>query len=249
MKIENVKSIKTNLTALLTTQAFKIYFYIQKRMFSPISQNKYKSLIEQNKILERDRWGVKVLETDDNRIIKTFRLKRLFSSAYFIPYALRFKWNASRLINKGIASVVVNKIVYCREEQRHVLTYTKAEGQPIKALLEKTTDNNELLKKLIVFIVKLHNKGIYFRSLHFGNIIVSPKGEFILIDISDIKFFPFKLTVQQRIRNWKHVTKYSFESSIIESYGWDMFFKEYASNSQLTSKETEVLMQGLRPKD
>lgn len=210
-------------------------------MYSQMSEMEYSQLLHQNKILERDRWGVKVLETPDNRIIKIFRLKRLLSTAYFIPYALRFKWNANRLKKKGFETVTVDKIVYCREKQRHVVSYQKIPGQPIKYFLEKNKDDKVLINKLIAYIALLHDKGIYFRSLHFGNIIVKPNGEFALIDISDLKFFPFNLTTNLRIRNWKHMLKYDFERSIVETYGWDVFFSEYADLCSLKANQVNRL--------
>lgn len=206
-----------------------------------MSSKEYRELADQNKILERDSWGIKVLETADNKIIKIFRLKRLISSAFFFPYALRFKWNSILLKRKGIETVVVTKIVYCREEQRHVLYYKKLAGVSIKSILEKNKHNKVLLNKLNAYIAMLHEKGIYFRSLHFGNIIVKPDGEFALIDISDMKFFPYKLLINQRIRNWKQVLKYEFEKTIIDRYGWDIFFDEYAGFSMLMTQHTKKL--------
>lgn len=221
--------------------ALKVYFFIQRMMFSQMSKREYSDLIDQNEILEKDPWGVKVLETSDNTIIKIFRLKRLFSSAYFAPYALRFKWNSNHLKKRGIETVVVDKIVYCREEQRHVLSYKKISGQPIKSILEKNRNNKVLLKNLIVFVAHLHDKGIYFRSLHFGNIIVKPDGEFALIDISNIKFFPFKLSINQRIRNLKHLIKHEFEKTTIDYYDWDIFFNDYAFSAMLIARDKRKL--------
>ena len=201
----------------------------------------YSELINQSRLIEKDLWGVKVLETPDNRIIKIFRLKRLLSTAYFFPYALRFKWNAKGLKKKGFETVTVDKIVYCREKQRHVLSYQKIPGQPVKYFLEKNKDDKVLIKKLIAYISLLHDKGVYFRSLHFGNIIVKPNGDFALIDISDMKFFPLKLSTNLRIRNWKHLLKYDFEKSIIETYGWDVFFDEYADFCSLKTNQVSLL--------
>ena len=225
--------------------ALKFYFFVQRLMYSQISKREYRNLIDQNKILERDGWGIKVLETSDHKIFKIFRLKRLISSAYFVPHALRFKWNAYFLKKMGVESVVVDEIVYCREEQRHVLSYEKVPGQPIKSILERNQDDKDLLKKLIAFVAMLHDKGIYFRSLHFGNIIVKPNGDFVLIDITDMRFSPFKLSIKQRIRNWKHLIKYDFEKSTVENYGWDAFFEDYAHFAMLSTKQAKVFKKGI----
>ena len=45
-----------------------------------------------------------------------------------------------------------------------------------------------ILPELIGFVRELHRKGIYFRSLHLGNIILTPQGSLGLIDIADMRF-------------------------------------------------------------
>lgn len=43
------------------------------------------------------------------------------------------------------------------------------------------------LPELAKFIKSLHKSGIYFRSLHIGNIILLPNGSFGLIDVLDLQ--------------------------------------------------------------
>lgn len=223
----------------------RIYFAVQKIVFQPMDQVAYKNIISQGKVLETDVWGTKVVETEEQNIVKFFRLKRVYSSALFFPYACRFKKNSRQLQSKGIKTVNVESIVYCMPEQRHVLTYKKIPGQPIKALLNKNETNSALITQLIQFVAELHAKGIYFRSLHFGNVIVNPAGEMVLIDIADLKIYPWSLSVNQRIRNWKHLLKYSFEKEIITSFGNELFFDMYAQHSHLSKSQSTRLKKEL----
>lgn len=220
----------------------QIYFSIQKKFFSKISKKDYDALICNGKILEQDRKGIKVVEIDNGDIVKMFRLKRLFSSAFFFPYAWRFKKNAMQLKEKGINTVDVKKIAYCLEIQRHVLVYKKIAGQTIRDLLVKNKDNKKLLADFIVFIARLHKEGVYFRSLHFGNVIVDDEGNMALIDIADMKIYVKELSVKQRVRNWKHMVKYDHERAVINDYGWEGFFLEYSSYSQLSESENKHLL-------
>ena len=50
--------------------------------------------------------------------------------------------------------------------------------------------------------IDLHEKGIYFRSMHLANVILTPDGTLGLIDISDMKTF------HRPLRNFKHVLRY-----------------------------------------
>jgi tRNA A-37 threonylcarbamoyl transferase component Bud32 len=222
----------------------RIYFVIQKIIFQQIDQATFDKLISQGKVLEKDCWGIKVVETEDQNIIKIFRLKRVYSSALFFPYACRFRKNAKQLKNKGIKTVDVEKIIYCLAQQRHLLIYKKIPGQSVKALINKS-DDAELINQLIKFVVCLHAKGIYFRSLHFGNVIVNNEGDMVLIDIADLKIYPWSLMVNQRIRNWKHLLKYSFEKKIISKYGNERFFDTYAEQAHLTENQTARLKKAL----
>ncbi len=223
----------------------RIYFVIQKIFFQQIDQATYDQLISQGKVLESDPWGTKVVETKEQKIIKIFRLKRVYSSALFFPYACRFRRNAKRLKKKGIETINVEKIVYCMAEQRHVLTYKKISGHPVKALIEKNNGDAELIEQLIKFVVGLHKKGIYFRSLHFGNVIVNTEGEMALIDIADLQIYPWPLSLNQTIRNWKHLLKYSFEKSVVAQFGNQRFFDMYAQLSNLSVNQTARLKKAL----
>ena len=66
-----------------------------------------------------------------------------------------------------------------------------------------------------------------------------------LIDISDLKIMPWPLSVNQRIRNWKHLLKYSFEKSIVNSFGNEQFFDAYADESDLSQEQSEKIKKNL----
>jgi hypothetical protein len=225
--------------------SLQIYFAMQKRLFPQIDKETFEALISSGKVLETDEHGVKVLETDDQDIIKIFRLKRVFSSAFLFPYAWRFKNNARLLRKKGIETVNVKKVEYCLSEQRHLVTYDKIAGQTIRELLTKKGKDEDLIKKLIAFVARLHAKGIYFRSLHFGNVVVTNKGEMALIDIADLSVYPCSLINYLRIRNWERLLKYSFEKSYVIDFGEEQFFDRYADDAFLSLAQREKLKKAL----
>lgn len=222
-----------------------IYYAVQKRLFPQIDQDTFNALIDNGKVLEFDQRGVKVVETEDQLIVKIFRLKQTYSSALIYPYAWRFKNNARLLRKKGIETVNVKKMEYCFSEQRHLVTYDKIIGQTIRELLTNNEKDTDLIKRLIEFVACLHANGVYFRSLHFGNIIVTNNGEMALIDISDLNVYPWSLTVNLRIRNWRHLLKYSYEKSIVTGFGEEQFFDKYADDALLSLGQREKLKKAL----
>ncbi len=61
---------------------------------------------------------------------------------------------------------------------------------------------------LASFFCTLHEKGIFFRSIHFGNIIQIGDKEFGLIDFTDVTFYGHSLNLKQRARNLSFPLRY-----------------------------------------
>ena len=51
------------------------------------------------------------------------------------------------------------------------------------------------------FVRTLFDRGIYFRSLHLGNVVLTPQGSFGLNDFSDLRLLPCPLPLFMRRRN------------------------------------------------
>ncbi len=159
-----------------------------------ITQTKYIDLLNKSKVIEADNFGEKVLRLPNGNYMKLFRRKRLFSSALFYPYWLRFVWHASALKRLNILTIgTVIEIVKIPHAKKTAVIYEQLPGQTIKQLLEKNSFDNNLIEKFGEFVALLHKKGIYFSSLHLGNIVLTPEEKFGLIDICDIRFVYFAL--------------------------------------------------------
>jgi hypothetical protein len=50
-------------------------------------------------------------------------------------------------------------------------------------------------RQLTLFIIRLHDLGMYFRSLHIGNVVITPDGRIGLIDFADLRIYPWSLGV------------------------------------------------------
>ena len=200
-----------------------------------ISKKDYEKLIESAEVLEKDVHGDKVLLLPDSRICKIFRCKRTISSAKYYPYALRFRDNAEKLPTLGITTVKVQDVYKAKHIERDVVLYELLEGETLRSVFEKTEDKKNLVEKLISYISELHAKGVYFRSLHFGNVLVLPDGSLGLIDISDMKISGKELGVLKRIRNFRAVFRYEEDKKVILEYGLKNFLDRYISESEISS--------------
>ncbi len=64
------------------------------------------------------------------------------------------------------------------------------------------------------FLAVLHGKGVLFRSVHFGNVLVDGDG-MSLIDILDLKVFRKPLAEQKRIKNIRFLVKYPVDRAVV----------------------------------
>jgi len=177
-----------------------------------IDQATYQAMREGAEILEADGHGEKVLRLCDGNILKLFRRKRLLSSALWSPYAKRFAKNAGRLQGMGIGAPKIIALFRIPSIERDGVLYDPIPGDTLRHQFRKNpspADLAEHRQKIARFISDLYQKGIYFRSLHLGNIVETPAGPYGLIDISDLRFLPFPLPRTLRQRNVSRLLRIS----------------------------------------
>lgn len=95
--------------------------------------------------------------------------------------------------------------------------YEAVQGSTLRDLTKDISDPRLLLESFGVFLAELHRKGIYFRSLHFGNVVLQETGEFGLIDIADLRFFGRPLSEYQRKQNFKHLSRPKEDAWILQA--------------------------------
>ena len=208
----------------------------------------YQALVATATVVERDPFGEKVLALPDGLLVKIFRRKRLWSSATIYPYAARFVRNARRLTALGISTVTVLDVAYCAEAHRYLVTYRPLPGETLRGvLLDSDVNRGTLLDAAAKYIAVLHAKGVFFRSLHFGNIIVSPEDRQMgLIDVADLGFRRQPLSIRERLRNFRHMLRYAEDVSHLRDFGWAFFVTCYLKALPLSSIESTRLRDALQ---
>ena len=198
------------------------------------SLDEYEQLIAESVILEQERRGIKVIKTPDGRIVKFFRQKRLFSSARFKSYAARFIDHARVLQKLGFNTVEIEDVYYCRAVKRTLVFYNPLPGQTLREALASLDKPDVIMEMFIAFYAELHNRGIYFRSIHLNNVIIPDTMDALgLIDIADMKIYSKGLSKELRLRNFRHLTRYTVDQESIKSFGVDRFMDIYFEKSQL----------------
>ena len=204
----------------------------------------YLGLVKGAEVLEADATGDKVLRLADGSMLKLFRRKRLISSAAWYPYAQRFADNCVTLAQRGIPCPKVIKVFRVAQIQRDAVHYTPLPGQTLRQVMNEATSGDELRAQLGSFIAELHEKGIYFRSAHLGNVILTPEGALGLIDISDMKTSRRPLRKSLRLRNFKHMLRYQEDRQWLLDNGNPAFLDGYMSAQTLC--DTSELAQAVQ---
>jgi hypothetical protein len=169
-----------------------------------ISKTTYLALRDDAEVVEKDGHGEKVLRRTDGTYLKLFRRKRFFSSAALVPYATRFERNTSALTARDIPCPEVIGVFRVEEIDRDVVHYHPLPGVTLREKQRRGLSDQEATDLRLKFnhlVRRLHDAGIYFRSLHLGNVVLTPEGRLGLIDISDLRVHRRPLSRFWRERN------------------------------------------------
>lgn len=173
-----------------------------------LSLDEYQALRAGADVLERDAHGDKVLRLKNGNIFKMFRRKRLISSAAWKSYAQRFADNCAALKKLGIPVPEMISVLKVPPIQRDAVLYVPIPGRTIREIRRSglsASEDEALKKNFQAFVDRLHALGIYFRSLHLGNIVLTPSGELGLIDVADVKIYRPPLNAWLKARNLKRI--------------------------------------------
>ena len=172
-----------------------------------LSHDAYLALRASATVVERDLHGEKVLRLEDGNYLKLFRRKRLLSSAAWYPYAQRFTDNAAELGKRGIPCPEVTGVFRIAGFSRDAVRYLPLAGETLRQVIGAEAAPPDLPEKLGRFVARLHESGIYFRSLHLGNIVLTPSGALGLIDVADLRTQNRALDNNQRKRNLQRLRR------------------------------------------
>jgi hypothetical protein len=177
--------------------------------FTPLPAAMLDELIIGARILEQDSFGPKVYQLRDGNMLKLFRRKRLLSSALLRPHSRRFCANATALQALGIPTLQPLYLYRLGDPAWTAVLYRPLPGETLSQLLrENDLSWMTLQPELARFINHLHASGVYFRSLHLGNIVRTPNGQLGLIDIADLQIRRRPLSENLIRRNRAHFDKY-----------------------------------------
>lgn len=187
--------------------------------FSRLPEAALNQMIDGARILEADSYGPKVYLLQDGNILKLFRRKRFFSSALWRPYSKRFIDNAVGLQRLGVPTLQVLQLYKLQAPGMTAVLYRPLPGETLRQISSKEGFSwPQALPDLAGLIRNLHESGIYFRSLHLGNIVVTPDNRMGLIDVADMRFLRAPLPRYLIKRNLQHFARYIEREKLNETF-------------------------------
>jgi len=193
------------------------------------------SMLAGGEMLEQDERGYKVVRLRTGDMLKIFRVRHKISGSRIYTHARRFFRNAERLHQRGVNTVTCKRLYHLSNSDDTAVLYSPLAGYTVRKLLDGNLLNQDMASALGAFIACLHQSGIHFRSLHMGNILVMPDGQYGLIDISDMSIYPWPLFCNTRVRNFRHLCRYPDDISRLGKLSWESLQEGYFSASQLGS--------------
>ena len=176
----------------------------------------YRRLRDGAQSVSNDPFGDKVLLLPGGNYLKLFRVKRFFSSARFWSYSKRFAYNARRLADRGIIVPEIVEICQIPSIRRSGVIYKPIEGMTLRDIGSGLDE--EMILNLGSLYKRLHEKGVYHRSLHLGNVVLNSNKELGLIDIADLSIYWGRLPKRLRLRNFRHLSRYEEDRRTIAAH-------------------------------
>lgn len=173
-----------------------------------LNHTNYLALRGNCKVIEQDGFGDKVMILQDGTFLKLFRRKFLIRSAFIRPYAQRFADNANKLEKLGITCPSIIQVYRIPSIKRDAVHYHPLPGTTLRDLYRDDLEYPaDLRERFLKFVNHIQDLGVYFRSIHLGNVVLTPEGKMGLLDISDMKIFRRSLSQRQRKKNCEYIAR------------------------------------------
>ena len=146
------------------------------------------------------------------------------------PYSERFASNSEQLRTLGIPTPHILGL-YRLSDASSAVRYTPLPGLTLRQALQSLDSSlrESLVERFGRFMAQLHERGVYFRSLHLGNVLLMDDGEFALIDVADLRIYPSSLRHALRQRNLRHMQRYPQDRNWLFETHFEQLVKGYAS--------------------
>jgi len=204
-----------------------------------LSKSELQSFTENNQLLFGRPERPEMMLTSKQEVIKFFYQRKFISTSLLSPQAERFNANSIKLKRIGITAPEVSELIFCPDMSVHVAVYRYLKGTDLRTMCSQ--NNYQGMDKLPSYMASLHEKGIFFRAIHLGNILLLNGNELALVDIVDMTVSSSQLSTPRRARNIAHLFKSRKDKKLLEHYGLRRFLDTYHMSAKLTGRNIRWL--------
>lgn len=171
-----------------------------------------------------------------SNVIKIFNTRGLILSGFVRSFSSRIIHNVHKLKKLDIPSLEITaELLFQYVKRGSGVVYKFISGCSVRDL-PKNAITKDLVINLAEFIAEFHQKGIYFRAMHLGNIIYDNK-RFSLIDVAKIHFYPWPLFIFTRARAFRRLFKYKNDIAYFKQTNFDLLLSRYMLESHFSKLE------------
>jgi len=198
-----------------------------------VDRNQFYQLTDALELVYGRRLRPELMETPSGDIAKCLWQRK--QHQHLSP-AERFVMNADALAGLAISAPKVSRLLHCPDLTVHLLYYKKLPGVDLRSQSQAGDQPN--MNTLAKFLSELHQKGVYFRAIHLGNILETQDGplpNYALIDISDLTIRHQPLSAFLRARNLTHLFTVSEDRDSLTSERKKQLLQTYFQDSGLSN--------------
>lgn len=155
-------------------------------------------------------------------------------------YHRRFRLTLARLEALGVAAPRYRGHGRVRGSGERYVVYERLPGEALRGRLDAAR-----VERLAGFVATLHERGIYFRGLHLGNVIELPDGRLGLIDVQDLRIRRRPLSWRLRRRNLGILCAHPGDRGELGAGPWRTLVEVYCQTAGLSDADSARLQDGM----
>ena len=164
----------------------------------------------------------------DGRLLmtKVWHRRELLTSDRVIPYHQRFRRALETLRALDVRVPSYRAHGHVLGGKARFVIYEPLPGLPLRACYDDVN-----IPDLAELVCSLHARGVYFRGLHLGNVILGADGTLGLIDVQDIRFLQGPLGWRRRERNLGILCAHPADLALMQEGLWSELVMAYCRSA------------------
>lgn len=214
-------------------------YYPRKFRIAHIHREEFEDILKDCKPLGGSAADSEHCLDSNGYVIRRFSSQRDFWPAS--PAAYRFFKKCIRLQTLGVPVVEVKTVFNCNELQQQLVQYPFIAGTSLCKILHESADPVTELGHLCQYVAMLHDKGIDCSALQLDDILVTPDNNYVLLEVSKLRFTSGSLSTLRRIGNLVQLFSNGKDAVLYSSVGVKRLVQQYLQHTSMSTFSAGML--------